>query len=53
MTTIITVNFEVIIQPSEHDDQQLRGYFFMGTRVRDGIIDKTSLSFVFVYIMNF
>ncbi|MBR0600302.1 TerB N-terminal domain-containing protein [Sinanaerobacter chloroacetimidivorans] len=31
-------------------DQQLRGYFSWRTRVRDGIIDKTSLSFVFVYI---
>jgi len=28
----------------------LRGYFSWRTRVRDGIIDKTSLSFVFVYI---
>jgi len=31
-------------------DQQLRGYFSWRTKVRDGIIDKTSLSFVFVYI---
>ncbi|QOX65722.1 hypothetical protein FRZ06_21410 [Anoxybacterium hadale] len=31
-------------------DQQLRGYFSWRTKVRDGIIEKTSLSFVFVYI---
>lgn len=31
-------------------DQQLRGYFSWRTKVRDGIMDKTSLSFVFVYI---
>jgi hypothetical protein len=31
-------------------DPQLRGYFSWRTKVRDGIIDKTSLSFVFVYI---
>lgn len=31
-------------------DQQLRGYFSWRTRVRDGIVDKTSLSFVFVYV---
>lgn len=31
-------------------DQQLRGYFSWRTKVRDGIVDKTSLSFVFVYI---
>ena len=31
-------------------DQQLRGYFSWRAKVRDGIIDKTSLSFVFVYI---
>lgn len=31
-------------------DQQLRGYFSWRTRVRGGIVEKTSLSFVFVYI---
>lgn len=31
-------------------DRQLRGYFSWRTRVREGIIEKTSLSFVFVYI---
>ena len=31
-------------------DQQLRGYFSWRTRVRRGIIEKTRLSFVFVYI---
>lgn len=31
-------------------DQQLRGYFSWRTRVRDGLVEKTSLSFVFVYI---
>jgi hypothetical protein len=32
------------------NDHQLRGYFSWRTRVRRGIIEKTSLSFVFVYI---
>lgn len=31
-------------------DQQLRGYFSWRTRVRGGIVEKTSLSFVFVYV---
>ena len=31
-------------------DKQLRGYFSWRTKVRDGDIRKTSLSFVFVYI---
>lgn len=31
-------------------DQQLRGYFSWRTRVRDGMVEKTSLSFVFVYV---
>lgn len=31
-------------------DQQLRGYFSWRTKVREGIVEKTSLSFVFVYI---
>lgn len=31
-------------------DQQLRGYFSWRTKVRRGLIEKTSLSFVFVYI---
>jgi hypothetical protein len=31
-------------------DQQLRGYFSWRTRVREGKVEKTSLSFVFVYI---
>ena len=32
------------------NDQQLRGYFSWRTRVRRGRIEKTSLSFAFVYI---
>ncbi len=32
------------------NDLQLRGYFSWRTKVRRGIIEKTSLSFVFVYI---
>jgi len=32
------------------NDRQLRGYFSWRTRVRRGVIEKTSLSFVFVYI---
>ena len=32
------------------NDRQLRGYFSWRTKVRRGVIDKTSLSFVFVYI---
>lgn len=32
------------------DDQQLRGYFSWRTRVRRGLIERTSLSFAFVYI---
>ena len=32
------------------NDQQLRGYFSWRTRVRRGLIDRTRLSFVFVYI---
>lgn len=32
------------------NDQQLRGYFTWRTRVRQGTIVRTSLSFVFVYI---
>ncbi len=31
-------------------DQQLRGYFSWRTKVRGGKVEKTSLSFVFVYI---
>ena len=31
-------------------DRQLRGYFTWRTKVRQGIIERTSLSFVFVYI---
>lgn len=31
-------------------DQQLRGYFSWRTKVRNGTIERTSLSFVFVYI---
>jgi len=32
------------------NDHQLRGYFSWRTKVRHGVIEKTSLSFVFVYI---
>jgi hypothetical protein len=32
------------------NDRQLRGYFTWRTKVRQGIIERTSLSFVFVYI---
>jgi len=32
------------------NDQQLRGYFTWRTKVRKGDIEKTSLSFIFVYI---
>ncbi len=32
------------------NDQQLRGYFSWRTKVRRGIVEKTSLSFAFVYI---
>ncbi len=32
------------------NDQQLRGYFSWRTRVRSGMVEKTSLSFVYVYI---
>ena len=32
------------------NDAQLRGYFSWRTKVRKGVIEKTSLSFVFVYI---
>ncbi len=31
-------------------DQQLRGYFSWRTKVRAGVVEKTSLSFAFVYI---
>ena len=32
------------------NDRQLRGYFSWRTRVRRGIVEKTSLSFAFVYL---
>ena len=32
------------------NDRQLRGYFSWRTKVRRGVIEKTSISFVFVYI---
>lgn len=32
------------------NDQQLRGYFSWRTKVRKGLVEKTSLSFAFVYV---
>lgn len=34
----------------EMNDMQLRGYFTWRTKVRHGIVEQTSLSFVFVYL---